>query len=287
MRSVLFLALSLLLCSFDGYRKCETCAKSDLKGNVKFLNERIVTGDKDAVGGKYEFEQKVYHYDKKGRLTWRSDSTYVYDKITKRGVSNVYVELYTYKKGRLQKITSGPDRSPVIQKFTYDGLGRKVMVEQYTLVPETKTIRTDRMLSILYIHGTAHMIRKALVSGEVKIISKEKEEYDNSDRKIRSLKYDERGEKYLTTNEYTYDTEGNVSEEKMYNTFNGNVQSTTKYIYDLQGRLDKVIQTMTSGAVNTTTYTYSDLDKQDNYLKVIIATDTQPPVITRRFISYY
>lgn len=287
MRSVLFLAMLLFLCSFKDYKKCETCGKSDLKGKIEYLNERTITGDKDAPAGKYEFEQKVYRYDKKGQLKWRSDSSYVYDKITKRGVSNGYVELYSYKKGRLQKISSGPDRSPVIQEFSYDKHGRKVVTEQYTLVPETKTIRTDRTVNILYLDDDAIITRKALEAGNMKVVSKERVTYDIQRRKISSSIYNERDTAYHITDAYAYDAEGNVIEEKLYNTFNGNLQSTTKYTYDVQGRLDKEVKQMAGGTTRTTTYTYSDVDKHDNYLKITIATDNQPPVVVRRHIVYY
>lgn len=287
MRSVLFLALSLLLCSYTGYRKCETCAKSDLKGKVKKLTEYIVTGDKNALTGEYKYEQQVYHYNKKGLLVRKADSSYVYDKITKRGVSNVYVERYAYKKGRLQTITSGPERSPVVQKFAYDGIGRRVASEQYPLVRENEWNRADRTVNIMYLDDDAIITRKALESGNMKVVSKERVIDDAKGRKVMSKVYIEREGDYRTSNTYAYDASDNIVEEKLYNTFNGEVQSSTGYVYDAQGRLGKEVKTMAGGTIHTTTYDYSNLDKQGNYLKVSIATDNQPPIITHRLIDYY
>jgi hypothetical protein len=276
MKQICFILLSLILCSYKGYKKEDPCAKSELKGKIRSLTE--VT---EKQGDLYFYECKVYNYDKQGLLNSERDSAYIHNKNERLGSYSVSVTAYTYEKGRLIKTMTNPQGGRnMVTEYVYDKKGNLQTSVKYSLRDGVK----DTMVVTQVTYSERRSVREVVYFNKRKEAGKEKQVYDEQGRMIESGVYDRKEGRFLITEKYGYDTEGNMLYKEVYDLYKESLQYTIKYQYAGVQLAGEVWDGMSPREIK---YIYSEPDAKGNYLLKTIEQKPAPADVVRRSIVYY
>jgi len=203
-------------------------------------------------------DEKQYTYDVLGNPLSMTNGTnvtsYSYDiegRIKAKTENGIGTVTYTYDipvdNGEVKEVMTMPDG--VVQETVYDAAGR------------ISSVSDNRNKSVHYVYN-ANGSRQAVVYADG---TREDYTYDGASR-VSTLSHTDRNGELLDYYEYTYDSVGNLTEEK-------NRNGSTCYTYDANRRLKSV----TEPEGRTTTYTY---DMAGNRATKEVSYGEEAPVVT-------
>lgn len=251
MKKLGFAALALLLAACGGQKGAEQTGKGDLKGNV------------------HTVQTLIYNARQEG------------EQVVKDGKPDPYREVDVFpaedkriynRSGQLDSVVAIVDGMKYVTVYAYQADGVKSVEKVF----QDGTLLTDRQF--LYQDGKlVNTVEDMYINGE-----KTTNEYPVDPAKVKEedgklVEYGETDRDYVIK-----DHEGRVLKESSYSEMD-DYQTVKEYTYDAQGLLTTLIQ----DDEFRFTYTYSDLDEQGNWTRLVIHMNDEPYGIVERNITYY